>query len=138
MKKILIGLGLILVLIVGALAAVPFLFPIDNLRPKIQAAAEKAVRGKVELGKLSLSVLPSLRVNVDGLKLMAPAPYDKEPMLTAQAVRLEMPLLSLLGSPRANIHLEKPVFKMIQAKPTSSAPVAVKAGEAPPPADTNL
>lgn len=133
MKKILIGLAVFIVLVVGALALVPVFYSIDQLRPQIQAAAEKSVRGKVELGKLSLSLLPAVRVNVDGVKLTAPAPYDKEPLAFIEAVRIEMPLLSLLGAPSATLKIEKPRFKMIQNGKDSNLASFLPA---PPPAGT--
>ena len=141
MKKILIVLGVLVVLVVGSLALVPVFYSIDQLRPQIQAAAEKSVRGKVELGKLSLSLLPALRVSVDGVKVLAPKPYDQEPLATIETVRLEMPLMSLLGSPRATFKIEKPVIRLIQNGKDSNlaaflpAPVPQAAAAAPAPGE---
>lgn len=100
MKKILLGLSALFILVLAALVAVPLLYPIDQFRPQILKMVESKVRGKVELGKLSLSVFPALRINVAGLTLHAPPPFDQKPFVHLDHVTIEMPLMSLLVAPR--------------------------------------
>ena len=113
MKKVLIGVGVFFVVVLGALIAIPYFYSIDQFRPQIQAAIEKNIRGKVELGKLSLALFPNVRVGVDGVVVKAPAPYDKAPLAKVGAVELQMPLSALLVAPSARLVVKDVELRMI-------------------------
>lgn len=112
-KKIALVFGILAVLIVGTLVVIPMIYSIDSLRPQVQAAIEKSIRGKVVLGKLSLSLLPSIAVKVDGVTVKAPPPFDKEALATIQSVEVKMPLSSLLGAPYGTLVIGPMKVKMI-------------------------
>lgn len=114
-KKIALGLLAVCVVVIGALIVVPFFYSIDQFRPQIQAAVEKQVRGKVELGKLTLKLFPAAIVQVDGVKVTpSAAPFNKEPLATIGLFSVRMPLSSFLTGPQATIVVEKPSILLIQ------------------------
>jgi len=113
LKKIAISILVVLVLIIGTLVAVPMFYSIDNLRPQIQAAVEKSIRGKVELGKLSMGLFPSISIKIDGVKVKAPAPFDKEDLAVIKAIEIKMPLSSFLMAPTGTFVIGPTDVKLI-------------------------
>ena len=120
MKKIAIILGSIFVVLIGVLIAVPMFYSIDNLRPKIVETANKQLRGKLELGKLSFSLFPSVKIHIDGLKATAPAPFEKKPLADIGAIDIQIPLLSLISAPRATVVVTNPKFALVSQGKKSS------------------
>ncbi|MBS1984256.1 MAG: hypothetical protein JST16_08790 [Bdellovibrionales bacterium] len=118
-KKIAIGFAVLIVVFIGVLVAIPFFYSIDSLRPQIQAAVEKQVHGKVELGKLSLRLFPDVRVGIDGLRVTPAAPYDQEALANIKGVAISLPLSSFLTGPKATVVIEGPKVVLI-SKGTSS------------------
>jgi hypothetical protein len=149
-KKIFIGLTAFVVLIIGVLAVIPLFYSIDDLRPQIREAIEKQVRGKVELGKLSLSLLPAVKVNIDGIKVTPNGPFGSEALADVKAVSLNMPLISFLTGPQVTVRVDEPKVHLISKgeqsnltdllppppppgaeSPTAAASGAAAKGEAP-------
>ncbi|MFP3468146.1 AsmA family protein, partial [Leifsonia sp. SIMBA_070] len=65
MKKILIGLAVLLVILVAAVVAAPFLVPTDVVVDRVrQAVREQTGRELTVAGPVDLSVLPTLRVRL--------------------------------------------------------------------------
>lgn len=136
MKKVLIGFVALCALVVAALVAVPFFYSIDDLRPQIQATAEQQVRGKVELGKLSLRLFPSVQVRVDGVKVTpASAPYNTTPLVDIAGFRVELPLLSFLTGPQANVVVDTPRAVLITKGTESNITALLPAAPAGAPGD---
>lgn len=139
MKKFLIILGSFFAVVIVVLLLLPFFYSVDHLRPKIEASINANLRGKVQLGKLSLKAFPSLAIKVDGLTAVAPAPLNKEALATVDAVELRMPLLSLLASPRVTIVLSGARVKIVQNGTQSNlsdflpAPIATPKAGSPAP-----
>lgn len=77
MKKILIGFFSLLGLLLILALVLPFLVNVDKYRGQIEAQV-KPEQGKLELGKLSLQILPSIRVRAESLKLSAPRELSQE------------------------------------------------------------
>jgi AsmA protein len=83
------------VLLVFALAAVPFFVDLDRYRDRWLPAVESALGRRVEVGRVELTVLTGLGAHVDGLAVHGD-PADPEPLLTVESVRLRVRLLPLL------------------------------------------
>lgn len=58
MRKTLIGIGIFIVLVVVAVAALPFLVDANRYRPRIQSELQARTGRPVSLGKMDLSVFP--------------------------------------------------------------------------------
>lgn len=120
MKKLLIGLGIFVGVVIVALLLVPMFVSVDKFRPQIQESINKAMRGKVELGELSLSAFPKVKLKVNGLKAVAPAPFNKAPFAEMKSAEIQMSLLSFLFSPSATLVLVEPKIVLVKDGEKSS------------------
>lgn len=98
LKKILIGLAVVVVLLVGAAVALPFLVPVENFKDEIAAQITKATGRNVAInGGIELKVYPNIRLDVGDI-VVANAPGGKAPHLAKIGKLLVdvqlMPLLS--------------------------------------------
>jgi hypothetical protein len=115
MKKILIGLGVVVVLFVGALLVIPMFYSIDQFRPQIKTEIEKSVKADVTLGKLSFKLFPKIVVSIDGLKVQPKnKPFNEKPILELAKFELQLPLTALLVAPSMSIVLDSPVVLVDQ------------------------
>src|SRR3546814_91617 len=118
MKKIAIGFGAIVALIVIALLAVPALIDWNGYKPQIAAAVKDATgRDLVIEGDISIAILPRLSFSAGGVKF-ANAPGVEPPyMATVERIEGEVALLPLLGrtivvqrlsveKPEADLHID--------------------------------
>src|SRR3954454_5720599 len=58
MRKLAIVIGILGVLAVAVLAALPFVLDVNNYRPRIQAELEQRTGRPVSLGKMDLKIFP--------------------------------------------------------------------------------
>ncbi len=98
LKKILIGLGVVLALLVVAAVAVPMLVPLETYKAQIAQRVEAATGRKFEIaGDVSLSVLPRLALEANAVSLSNP-PGAKHPnMLELSKLEMRLALLPLLS-----------------------------------------
>jgi len=71
-KKILMIVGGLFALLLVAMIAIPFFVDVDKYRPQIVSKANEYLNGKLEVGKLSLSLWGQIKVKIDGLSLSDP------------------------------------------------------------------
>jgi len=107
--------GVILVLLI-ALLAIPVLIDINTYRGQIIAQLEQTLGRSVKLGKMDLRVLPSLKVNVDEVRIGDDPHFGQSDFVKARSVRLQIDLWSLLrGNPQLQgIELVEPVIVLIK------------------------
>ena len=97
MKKLLIGLGVLVALLVVAAIALPFLVPVSVVRERIVAGVKDATGREIAIGDMSVSVLPSLAVEAKDVRF-ANAPGAAEPnMATLKSLKAGLKLLPLLS-----------------------------------------
>lgn len=113
-KKILVwGAGLFGALVL-ILAIIPFFIDVDSYRPKIVSIANEHINGKLELGKLSLSLWGQIRVNVDGMTLKDA--HDQK-VMGVKDVYFHLPFFSLFsGSPILTFKTTKPELFIVKNK----------------------
>ncbi|MET4701953.1 uncharacterized protein involved in outer membrane biogenesis [Constrictibacter sp. MBR-5] len=98
MKKVAIGIGALIVVIVVALFAVPALIDWNGYKPQIAAAVKDATgRELVIEGDLAISVLPSVRFSAAGVKFANATGMEPAYMASVQRIEGEVALLPLLG-----------------------------------------
>src|SRR6478752_5314026 len=68
-KKLLLAAGSLFGLLVLAAIIVPLVVDVDKYRPLILSKANERINGKLELGKLGLSLWGRVHITIDGLKL---------------------------------------------------------------------
>lgn len=97
MKKLWIGIGVLVALLVVAAVALPFLVPVSAVRERIVAGVKEATGRDLKIGEMSISVLPSLAVEAKDVTF-ANAPGSAEPhMASLKALKAGLRLLPLLS-----------------------------------------
>jgi uncharacterized protein involved in outer membrane biogenesis len=115
------------VLVLTALL-VPLFVDVDQYRPRLVTEVNRRIRGKLELGKLQLSLWGRIRVGIEGLKLV-----DSRGRVLVQVkdAWFGVPVSSLFsGAPELTLHLGKPeiqvakdragAINLLQVLPTES------------------
>jgi AsmA protein len=90
------------VVVILLLVLVPFLIPVDKFRPEIEAKASAALGRKVELGKLSLSLLTG-SVGIDSMTISDDSKFSGGPFLTSKSVKVGVQMIPLIFSKQINI-----------------------------------
>src|SRR5512143_1275869 len=97
MKKILIGLLLVVVLLVAAVVAIPFLIPTETVKNRIIAAVEERTgRTLVIAGPVKLSVFPRLAVQLNDVALSNAPGGRADALVRLQDLDVRVALLPLL------------------------------------------
>lgn len=97
MKKFFLVLGALLVLLVGAVVAAPFLVPTETIKSQLTAQVEAATGRKLSVdGALDLSVLPSLGVDMGDVRFANAPGSDVADMVTLKELKVELKVLPLL------------------------------------------
>ena len=93
MKKLLIGILVILVLLVAALFVLPPMLGDSMIKPRIVAEIEKATGRKASIGSLDLALLPSVELQINDL-VLDNAPGMSQPEMVKLS-RLDLALQTL-------------------------------------------
>jgi uncharacterized protein involved in outer membrane biogenesis len=140
--KVIVTLVLLLIsVLVVVVVVVPRLVDIDRYRPEVVAQIEKATGKKTEIGRLSLSILPSLSIRADEFALANPPGFPEGYFLTARHVygvvdsaalwqrqivirslQLDQPVLHLLSNLQGRRNFDSP------NSPTGLARVSLESG----------
>ncbi len=105
-KKLAVGFGLFFLVLLGAAALIPLMVDVDQYRPKIVEAANQQINGRLELGKLRLSLWGRIQVGISGLKLIDSA---GKPILSVADAGFLLPFSSVFGgSPLVTLELKGP------------------------------
>lgn len=111
MRKLLIGLGVLVVVLLGVAFAGPLFIPTDSIKSDIAAEVRKATGRTISIdGNLSFRVLPKPGVSVDDISLSNAAQGGDTPMVHLDGATVEVALFPLLtGNVQVNrIVLRKP------------------------------
>jgi AsmA protein len=92
-RNILIAVGIVIVILV----IVPFLIPVNQFKPTIEAKASAALGRQVQLGDLSLSLFTG-SLSADNLAVSDDPKFGQTPFLTAKAVRVGVAMMPLIFS----------------------------------------
>lgn len=98
MKKLLIGIAVLVVVAIVAVIVVPGVVPVDVVRERLVQHVRDATGRELSIsGKLSVSVLPRLEVEIGDVAL-GNAPWAKEPqMITLSKILVGLKILPLLS-----------------------------------------
>jgi AsmA protein len=115
MKKVLIGIGAVIVLLILAAVIVPFLIPFDSYKPQIVAQVKNATGRDMRIdGAIRLSLIPRLELEVGKVGFSnAPGGQAKE-MASLDTLKLALKLMPLLSGEVAvdSFVLDKPVIAL--------------------------
>ncbi len=138
MKKLLLILGVFVLVVVGAIVAVPYLIPSETIKSQLTTQVESATGRKLSIdGDLNLSILPNVAVKLGDVHFANRPGSDVEDMVSLDEVRVVLKVLPLLSGTvevsefvliEPDIHLEvdadgKPNWEMAgagEAEPATS------------------
>jgi len=118
-KKLLIIVGLVAALAIAGVIALKTLISPEKLRPVLQSQLEDALKRKVELGDVALSLWP-LGLEVQKLSIAEdPRVRSSRPFATAESLQVSARLMPLLSGyvEIDSLRLMKPVIELIQTRP---------------------
>ena len=97
-KRILLGLALILIILVGAILVLPGLVPTDTYREKLEAELSRSLARDVNItGEIKLSTFPTISVQTDGLSLANPEGFSSSTFMKVDGMSAKIRLLPLLS-----------------------------------------
>lgn len=112
MKKILIILGSLLALFLAAIVVIPMVVDVDQYRPKILKKANEKLNGKLELGKLQLSLWGTIRVKIEGLDLTDAKGLK---VISVKDAFVTVPWTSIFsGSPVLTFNMQDPAVRVVK------------------------
>lgn len=98
MKKLLIGLGVVVVLLIAAVVIIPFMVPLETYKAELAAQVEKNTGRKFKIaGDLSFSVLPRLEIEASKVSLSNARGAKTANMLELNKLQLQLALFPLLS-----------------------------------------
>lgn len=98
MKKLLVAVAVVLVLLVGAIVALPSLVPADKIKDEVVAQVKAATgRDLTIAGKVSVSAFPSLGVEVNNVALSNPTGFSTKDLVRLGALDVKLKLMPLLS-----------------------------------------
>lgn len=136
MKKIFLILGILVILLVGAVVAAPFLVPTETIKSQLTAQVESATGRKLTVdGDLSLSVLPNLAVEMNDVHFANAPGSDVADMAALDALKVVlkvMPLFSGTVEVSEFVLVEPKIHLEVAADGTPNWELAGAGGEATP------
>jgi uncharacterized protein involved in outer membrane biogenesis len=142
LKKILLGLGIFLILLLGAAILLPIIYK-DKIVALVKEEANKNLNAKVDFGEFDLTILssfPDFTLTINNLNIVGVAPFEGDTLTSANQLSLTVDIMSVIGGGQIDIEsirLKQPLINLIVlkdgkanwdiAKPDSSA--ATTAGE---------
>lgn len=119
MRKILIGLGILITLVAIAALALPSLIPASVYKTKIeQQVSAKLGRNVTIAGDVKLSVFPSLSANAKSVTIENGAGFSSAPFITMESLQANVKLMPLLKKQVeiSNFTLIKPKISLEKLK----------------------
>lgn len=114
MKKLALIFGSIFGLLVLIAIVVPLVVDVDKYRPVIISKANENLNGKLELGKLNLSLWGQVLIKIDGLKL---SDANGVEVVAVKDASFKLPLLSLLtGRPEVRVQMLEPLINVVKGR----------------------
>ena len=108
--------GIIVIVVVLAAIALPFLIDVNQFRPKLESELTNALGRQVSVGNLKLSIL-SGSVAADDLSIADDPAFSKTPFLQAKSLNVGVELLPFLTSRKINvtgIAIDHPQIALLQ------------------------
>src|ERR1700733_11994944 len=116
MKRVAIVLGLVVVVLIAIVVALPFFIDANQSRPRLEAELSKVLGRDVKLGNLTLA-LYSGSVTAADLSIADDPKFSKVPFLSAKSLALAVDLKELIFSKKlvvTGIEIQQPDIALIQ------------------------
>ncbi len=117
LKRFLIAVGVLVVLGAGAAVAVTLLVDVDRYRGEVEARIEAATGKPAEIGHLSLTLWPTLSIQVDDFKLANGKGFPKGQLIDVERIYAELNLDALLERRIQvdSIRIDEPVIRLLSS-----------------------
>ena len=116
-KKILIGLGIFLVVLVVVALALPFLIDANRFKPMLESDLSAALGRKVQIGNIQLAIF-SGGVAVDSFSVADDPAFSRSDFLTTKKLTAGVALFPLIFSKKLQVHsfrIEDPRVVLLRA-----------------------
>lgn len=117
MKKILFGIAIVIVLFLGALMALPYLFK-DEIIAQVKTAANESLTAKLDFKDVSLSIFrhfPELSIGLQGLDITGTGAFDGVKLVQCEQLDVAIDLWSAIFGDQITIkglYLNKPDIRV--------------------------
>jgi AsmA protein len=101
-KTVLKVIGIVVVLLIVVVIALPFLVNVNSFRPQIESSLSSALDRPVKVGNLSLGVL-SGSLGADQLSIADDPKFSNAPFIQAKSLRVGVELMPLIFSKQLNV-----------------------------------
>jgi len=137
MKKAMKITGIILLslvlLVIAAAFILPYLVSLDKYKGMIEDKLEQALQRECSLGKLRITILPTLGAKIENVVISNPPAFSQTPLLSLQALKVRVKIIPLLFGQKeiAGLTLNRPVV-FIEKNPQGrlNIPYLEEAGKA--------
>lgn len=109
-------IGIVVVVLLLAVIALPFLINVNSFRPKLESALTEALGRDVKVGNLSLSIL-SGSVSAEDLSIADDPAFSKDPFIRAKSLKVGVEVMPLIFSKAlhvTDITLDKPEIDLLR------------------------
>jgi AsmA protein len=116
MKRVLKIIGIVVVVILLAVIALPFLVDVNSFRPKLESELSTALGRQVKVGNLSLSIL-SGSVSAEDLSISDDPDFSKGPFIQAKSLKVGVEVMPLILSKTlhiTDITLDRPEIALLR------------------------
>ena len=116
--KVMMGLLLVVVLVVGLILSLPFLIDLNKYQDQYKPLIEDALNRKVELQDIRLTIWPRIGARVAGFAVLDDPAFGSDPFTTLRSLDIGVKLMPLLGGKVEveEITLRDPVITVIKNK----------------------
>jgi len=99
MRKFLIGLGILVVLLIAVVVALPFFIPVDWVKEQAENQARENTGRELSInGDVSLSIFPDVRIEANDVHFANEEGSAVEDMVSVKKLALDVELMPLLGN----------------------------------------
>jgi hypothetical protein len=106
LKKIFIGVGILFVLLIGAIITLPIIFK-DKIVAKVKEEANKNLNAKLDFGAFDLSLLssfPDFRFELNDLLIVGVDSFAGDTLLGVKQMKLDIDLMSIIKGEQYKIN----------------------------------
>ncbi len=105
-KKILIGFLILIVVLLAAVAAIPFFFK-DEIVAKVKEVANENLNAKVDFGDFDISIFstfPNFKLDIEKLSVIGKGAFDKDTIVYVDELHLELDINSVLDGKKYKVN----------------------------------
>jgi len=117
MKRALKIIGIVIVVLLLVVIALPFLINVNTFRPKLESDLSAALGRDVKVGNLSLSILTG-SVGAEALSIADDPAFSKDPFIRAKSLKVGVEIMPLLFSKAVHVTdltLEEPQISLLKS-----------------------